>query len=288
MNPIRPMITGSKEETAVFKPPVLEQDTVESLSQKLLQVTAKLSAANTSLEKLQQERSEMLANLSHDLRAPLTAIRSAVDYLLLTPDLTKQDLTDALALLDRRTATLEHLIREMQELFLLEDTSRSFSFQELDALSFLEEYFYTALPDQRYASHVLQLNIPQDLSCTISIDPEKMVRVLDNLLTNAAKFAPAGTKITLGADLNTELSSLSITVTDQGCGIPAEDLERIFTRTYTVQAARTPGSPTGSGLGLAIVRAIVTGHGGTVTCESKIGAGSTFRIKLPILRLSSH
>ena len=275
-----------EEKSVVFKPPILEQDTVESLSQKLLQLTTELSAANRSLEQLQRERSEMLANLSHDLRAPLTAIRSAVDYLLLTPDPAKQDLTDALALIDRRTATLEHLIREMQELFLLEDTSHSFAFQDLDALSFLEEYFYGALPDHRYASHLLQLDVPEDLSCVISIDPEKMVRVLDNLLTNAAKFAPAGTAITLSARPCADASSLCILVIDQGPGIPAGDLERIFTRTYTVQASRTPGSATGSGLGLSIVRAIITGHGGTVTCESKLGVGSTFRIMLPVAAFS--
>ena len=134
----------------VFRSPSLEQETVEELSRRLLEITAQLNASNRSLQHLQQERTEMLANLSHDLRAPLTAIRNAVDYLTSGQSLSAQDIEGALTLIDHRTGTLEHLIRDMYELFTLEDPSHAFSFQELDAPAFLEEYFYTALPDSHY------------------------------------------------------------------------------------------------------------------------------------------
>ncbi len=265
-----------------FLPPELEQDTVESLSRRLLEVTEQLSASNRSLKRLQKERSEMLANLSHDLRAPLTAIRSAVDYLNSGQPLTEQDLQSTLRLLDHRTSTLEHLIRDMYELFTLEDPSRSFCFQELDALSFLEEYFYTALPDSKYAAHTMQLQVSPALRATLFADPGKLVRVFDNLLSNAVKYAPPHTRITLGAALSRDASSLRISVADQGPGIPKKDLENIFQRTYTVSSARTPGSSTGSGLGLAIVSAIVKRHGGSVSCESTSGMGSIFTVTLPV------
>ena len=113
----------------------------------------------------------MLANLSHDLRAPLTAIRSAVDYLTSGQSLSAQDIEGALTLIDHRTGTLEHLIRDMYELFTLEDPSHAFSFQELDAPAFLEEYFYTALPDSHYAGHLLCLSVSQDLHATLFADP---------------------------------------------------------------------------------------------------------------------
>lgn len=265
-----------------FLSPDLEQDTVESLSHRLLEVTKQLSASNRSLKRLQKERSEMLANLSHDLRAPLTAIRSAVDYLNSGQSLTNQDLQNALQLIDHRTSTLEHLIRDMYELFTLEDPSRNFSFQELDALSFLEEYFYAALPDSQYAAHTMQLQVSPTLRAALFADPGKLVRVLDNLLSNAAKYAPPHTRITLGAALSADASSLQIFVTDLGPGIPPKDLEHIFRRTYTVSSARTPNSATGSGLGLAIVSAIVKRHGGTVSCHSVLGNGSTFTVTLPV------
>ena len=260
-----------------FRSPSLEQETVEELSRRLLEITAQLNASNRSLQHLQQERTEMLANLSHDLRAPLTAIRSAVDYLTSGQSLSAQDIEGALTLIDHRTATLEHLIRDMYELFTLEDPSHAF----------LEEYFYTALPDSHYAGHLLCLSVPQDLHATLFADSGKLVRILDNLLGNAAKYAPAGTKITLSAAPSADLTSLRISVTDEGPGIPPEDLERIFNRTYTVSSARTPGSATGSGLGLAIVKTITERHGGTVSCENAPGAGSIFSVTLPAKFLQS-
>lgn len=271
----------------VFRSPSLEQETVEELSRRLLEITAQLNASNRSLQHLQQERTEMLANLSHDLRAPLTAIRSAVDYLTSGQSLSAQDIEGALTLIDHRTGTLEHLIRDMYELFTLEDPSHAFSFQELDAPAFLEEYFYTALPDSHYAGHLLCLSVSQDLHATLFADPGKLIRILDNLLGNAAKYAPAGTKITLSAAPSADLTFLRISVTDEGPGIPPEDLERIFNRTYTVSSARTPGSATGSGLGLAIVKTITERHGGTVSCENAPGAGSIFSVTLPAKFLQS-
>lgn len=266
---------------SAFQPPAIKQETVEELSRRLLEITAQLNASNHSLQRLQRERTEMLANLSHDLRAPLTAIRSAVDYLTSGQPLSPQDTQSALALIDHRTTTLEHLIRDMYELFTLEDPSHTFSFQELDGLSFLEEYFYTALPDSRYAGHLLEFSVPPDLHATLFADPGKLVRVLDNLLGNAAKYSPAGTKITLAAAPSADLTSLRISVIDEGPGIPPEDFDRIFSRTYTVSSARTPGSATGSGLGLAIVKAITERHDGSVSCESTPGAGSIFSVTLP-------
>jgi signal transduction histidine kinase len=179
------------------------------------------------------------------------------------------------------------VIRDMYELFTLEDPSHAFSFQELDAPAFLEEYFYTALPDSHYAGHLLCLSVSQDLHATLFADPGKLIRILDNLLSNAAKYAPAGTKITLSAAPSADLTSLRISVTDEGPGIPPEDLERIFNRTYTVSSARTPGSATGSGLGLAIVKTITERHGGTVSCENAPGAGSIFSVTLPAKFLQS-
>ena len=98
---------------------------------------------------------------------------------------------------------------------------------------------------------------------------------------------PQGPQITLSAAPAPDLSALRILVADQGPGIPPEDIDRIFGRTYTVSSARTPGSATGSGLGLAIVKAITERHGGTVCCESAPGVGSTFIVTLPAKFLQS-
>ena len=271
-----------------FQNPGVESDTIETLSKKLLKTTAKLSAANKELSKTNNElaeserkRKEMLANISHDLRAPITAIRSALDLLSTLENPTADDIKSTIGLMDRRVSTLESLIQDMYFLFCVEDETRPLELEDVELAPFLESYFYDAIIDSRYDSHDMQLDIPMDLDCRVNIDVQKTIRVLDNLFTNAAKYSGDGTTITLGCRLNS--GSAIITVSDTGCGIPAESLAHIFDRTYTVSSSRSPGSPTGSGLGLAIVKAVVEKEGGTVTCESEVGKGCAFLVTLPCM-----
>ena len=264
-----------------FETPTIREDSITSLSKKLLVVTQQLQQSNQSLQQLQQERADMLANLSHDLRAPVTAIRGAVDYLLADETCSKEEMTSVLQMIDRRTKVLENLIHDMYDLFCVESSQQNFHMQEIAAAPFLEEYFYGSILDSRYEGRDMRLELPDDLSCTISIDAEKIVRVLDNLMTNAEKYSPDGSPITLKACREGE--HLLISVTDEGMGIPSDSLKKVFSRTYTVSAARTPGSVTGSGLGLSIASAIAEKHGGTLSCESVLHKGSTFTLTLPVV-----
>ena len=263
-----------------FQSPNLESKNVEEL-------TIQLMDAHTKLQTLQKEREMMLANISHDLRAPITAIRSAVDLALSTNAPSEEEIQKTLNLIDKRTAVLEDLINDMYYLFCVEDVSRPLITQPVDACTFLEEYFYDATIDSRYDAFDMQLDVPNDLNCTINIEPQKIVRVLDNLMTNSAKYAgEKASYIRLSACINQEKNTdtrhnLIISVSDNGCGIAPEALPHIFTRTYTVSNARTPGSVSGSGLGLSIARAIVERHGGTISAESTLGKGTTFTVSLP-------
>jgi len=273
-----------------FRSPNLETKSVEELTNELLE-------AHSKLQTLQKEREMMLANISHDLRAPITAIRSAVDLALSSDNLPAAETKKILSLIDRRTASLEYLINDMYFLFSVEDASRSLNLIPVDACTFLEEYYYDAIIDSRYDRFDMQLDVANDLNCTINIEPQKIVRVLDNLLTNAAKYAgDKATYIRLGAvissdtrtentlaasDPNKSSTYLIISVADNGNGIAPEALPHIFTRTYTVSNARTPGETSGSGLGLSIARAIVERHGGTINAESTLGQGTTFTVSLP-------
>ena len=169
----------------------------------------------------------------------------------------------------------------MYFLVCVEDETRPLDLEDVDLAPFLESYFYDAVIDSRYDSHDMQLDIPMDLNCRVNIDVQKTIRVLDNLFTNAAKYSGDGTTITLSC--HTSGKNATVTVSDNGRGIPAESLAHIFDRTYTVSSSRSPGSPTGSGLGLAIVKAVVEKEGGTVSCESEVGKGCTFVIILPCM-----
>lgn len=271
-----------------FESPSLESDSIEALSLKLLKVSDELYKANTDLEaknaalaKSEAARKEMLANISHDLRAPITAIRSSLDLINSYDEIPKEELKNTLGLIDRRVATLESLIQDMYYLFCVEDEARPLSLETIEAGAFLESYFYDAIVDSRYDDHEMDIDIPMDLKCTVSIDVQKTIRVLDNLFTNAAKYSGSGSTITLSACK--EDDRLIIKVSDNGIGISEADLEKLFERTYTVSSSRTPGTEAGSGLGLAIVKATIEREKGTVYCESKLGEGSSFFIELPVI-----
>ncbi|MBR6626498.1 MAG: HAMP domain-containing histidine kinase [Lachnospiraceae bacterium] len=271
---------------STFSSPSIESETIEKLSAQLIQTTQALYLANEQLKREQQQKGQMLANISHDLRAPITAIRGCIDYLNSGHVLSEEDLKSSLQLIDRRTRTLECLIQDMYFLFSVEDMSRDFEFTTVEAAPFLEEYFYDNLFDSRYDDREMQLELSPDLNCRISVDIQKFIRVLDNLFTNAAKYSEPGASIALSAQTvpsHDKDTVLLIEVSDTGIGIPQEALAHIFDRTYTVSSARTPASATGSGLGLSIVNTIVQRHGGNITCKSKEGAGSTFSITLPII-----
>lgn len=267
-----------------FISPSLENRTVEELTAQLIDVNAQLKA-------LQREREMMLSNISHDLRAPITAIRGALDLTMSSSDVPIEEYRRILALIDRRTKTLEDLINDMYYLFCVEDTGRPLQFETVAIAPFLEEYFYDVIADPRYDSFDMQLDVPSDLNVNVSLDVQKFLRVLDNLFTNAAKYAAESDStpsITLSAALtdveDSTSQALVITVRDTGRGIPAEALPYLFTRTYTVSDARTPdGRNSGSGLGLSIVKAIIERHDGTISCESEIGKGTAFVITLPVI-----
>ena len=271
-----------------FENPQVESNSIEVLSMKLLQATDQLTKANKELSEKhkalaesERQRKEMLANISHDLRAPITAIRSSLDLLSSYDDLPAEEVKNAVGLINRRVATLESLIQDMYFLFCVEDDTRSFSLESVELAPFLESYFYDAIVDSRYDNHDMQLDIPMDLSGRITIDIQKTIRVLDNLFTNAAKYSGEGSTITLCAKTSGNLAIIS--VSDTGVGIPSDALAHIFDRTYTVSSSRSPGSATGSGLGLAIVKAVIEKQNGTVRCESEINKGSSFIIELPLV-----
>ena len=265
-----------------FNTPLIESETIESLSAKLLSATVALTRVNQELVRVQKERGEMLSNISHDLRAPITAIRSALDYRKDGNNLSPDDMKATIALIDRRTKVLEDLIQDMYYLFCVEDASKGLNFETVDAGLFLEEYFYDTLADTRFDTHDMRLELAENLGCKIRVDIPKLVRVLDNLFTNAAKYTPEDSCIVLESHVDSSANRLIISILDNGPGIPEESLPHIFQRTYTVSSARTPGAPSGSGLGLSIVKAIMERHGGTVFCESELGKGCRFTLTLPI------
>lgn len=254
--------------------------TVDELSAALYRANEELQHKNEELLALQKSQTEMFANISHDLRSPITAIRSAIEYLLSLGQINEEELRSTFMLLTTRIISLEGLIDDIFLMTRLDSNTLSMDKEEVNIGALLEEYYYSCEVDSKYSTRNLELEVPTQFNYFLQVDIKKIIRVLDNLFTNAYKYSKEGDVIALGAKATSD--EVTIWVRDTGIGVEADLCDKIFERTYTVSAARTPVSATGAGLGLSIAKSIIEKHGGHIWCESTLGAGSCFYFTLPI------
>ena len=258
---------------------------VEDLSKALYETSMRLQQANDQLRKQEKERLEFYANISHDLRAPLTAISNGVEFLEIKEGLSEEDLRTTLTLLRNRIDYMKRLVNDIFLLSSLESSDDKFHPEEVDFCFFLEDYYYFCEEDSNFANCQMSLDISEELSKDapiINLDPHLMQRVFDNLLSNARKYCNQRPVIKIEAAYESEAKEkIVLKFSDNGIGIPAEAIPHIFDRSYQVEVSRTPDSNSSSGFGLTIVKTVIERHGGRVSCESKMGEGATFIILLP-------
>ncbi|MCA9875061.1 MAG: hypothetical protein KC441_15435, partial [Anaerolineales bacterium] len=213
-----------------------------------------------------------LADVSHELRTPLTAIRGNVD---LMRRMGEGDL-ESLEIIQEEVDRLTRLVGDLTLLARADAGGLPLNLKpvELDNLLF-EVYRQVSLLDKPVEVTVSEV----DQVC-VNGDPDRLKQLLFNLVENGIKYTPRGGRVTVGlAQTN---GWAQITVSDNGIGIPAEDLPFIFDRFYRVDKARNR-SQGGSGLGLAIAKWVAQAHGGDIEVESEVNAGTTFTVKLPVL-----
>ncbi len=232
----------------------------------------------TPLRRLENLRKDFVANVSHELKTPLTALRAALETLL---DGALEDPTharDFLQTAQDQTERLQRLIEDLLTLSRLErpDTALSPAFCQIKEVT---QRVLKALDPVATAERVtLQAEFPApDLS--LSMNADELTQVLFNLIDNAIKFNRPNGRVTIRGKQEGE--EAVIEVEDTGVGIPPEDQPRIFERFYRVDKARTRERG-GTGLGLAIVKHLVENRGGTVTVSSPPHKGTTFTLRLPI------
>ena len=250
----------------------------EELEQALMKANEELWIANRKLEAEERARTELFSNLSHDLRAPMTALFSAVELLKSGQTVGEKKYQDILKLMERRLHTLQSILNDIFLLTLLESPATKLKKEPVEIGIFLEDYFYSCMADPKYHKRDLKLEVPDSFPYMAEIEAEKIVRVLDNLFTNALRYSSEGAEIGLGAifiPAERDEGKIRIYVRDTGEGISPEDIEHIFERSYRANRSRTPEDG-GSGLGLAIAKGIVERHGGAIWCESEVGKGSCF------------
>lgn len=230
----------------------------------------------TEQEKIDLERREFVANVSHELRTPLTTMRS---YLEALAEGAWQDENIAPRFLDVTQNETERMIRLVNDLLQLSKMdSKDYRFNRdwMDFIGFfhkiIDRFEMSKNQDVRF------VRILPDQAMFVEIDQDKITQVLDNIISNALKYSPEGGTITFIVEEKNGF--IEISISDQGLGIPKDNLGKIFERFYRVDKARTRQMG-GTGLGLAIAKEMITAHGGDIWADSVEGKGTTITFTLP-------
>jgi len=231
----------------------------------------------TELKKLEKIRAEFVANVSHELKTPLTAIKGFVETLKTSAKDDPVATSRFLEIIDKQAQRLEDLVNDLLILSSIEfkEVKMNIMAEPLNKIVSSVMALQKKIIEDK--GHQFMVDIPADLP-KILVDRQRMEQVFLNLIDNAAKFTPPGGRISIRA--RWEQPNVIIEVKDNGVGIAPEHLSRVFERFYRVDRARSREAG-GTGLGLAIVKQIIAAHQGKVEVESSVDLGTTFRIFLP-------
>ena len=233
----------------------------------------------TEQEKEERERRLFVSNVSHELRTPLTSVKSYLEALdegalsePVAPDFIKVSLDE--------TNRMMRMVTDLLHLSRIDNATTHLDVELINFTAFIT-FILNRFDQIRGQDEEKKYELVRDYPITsvwIEIDTDKMTQVIDNILNNAIKYSPDGGKITV--TMKTTDDQMILSISDQGLGIPKQDLPRIFDRFYRVDRARSRAQG-GTGLGLSIAKEIIKQHKGFIWAKSEYGKGSTFTIVLP-------
>lgn len=233
----------------------------------------------TEQEKEERERRLFVSNVSHELRTPLTSVKSYLEALdegalsePVAPDFIKVSLDE--------TNRMMRMVTDLLHLSRIDNATSHLDVELINFTAFIT-FILNRFDQMRGSDEEKKYELVRDYPITsvwIEIDTDKMTQVIDNILNNAIKYSPDGGKITVS--MKTTDDQMILSISDQGLGIPKQDLPRIFDRFYRVDRARSRAQG-GTGLGLSIAKEIIKQHNGFIWAKSIYGKGSTFTIVLP-------
>jgi len=238
-----------------------------------------LGIRDEQLKASDRTRRLLLADVSHELMTPLTAVR-AYREVLSESDLARDpDAAHCLDVIADETRRLERLVGDLLDLARLEAGGDSLAHEDVSVENLIGRVAVRHEPEAKMKGVSMSTSIGAGAEILYG-DGMRLEQALQNLASNALRHTPPGGEIDVRAELDGDTVVLS--VRDTGGGIPEQHLPFVFDRFYKVDPARANGAATGSGLGLSIVKAIVERHGGTVSAASEPGVATVFTIHLPV------
>ena len=232
----------------------------------------------TELENLERVRTDFVANASHELKTPITAIRGLTETLLGDDEIEKETVTSFIERVHAQSLRLSQLVGDLMTISRLESSQAGEEFTRINFADLARQAARAGQVTAEEKGQDLDVELP-DTEVMVWGDRQNLSQLLDNLIDNAIKYTPNDGSITVKVSKDDENAILQ--VTDTGIGISPQFQQRVFERFYRVDKARSQ-SLGGTGLGLSIVKNIAEKHGGSIDVKSQLGSGSSFTIKLPL------
>ena len=254
--------------------PTVEDSVASLLAINYERVRALDRAAAAEVARRNEEfKSSLLDGLAHDLKTPLTAIRTCVTHLITAPPRTEEVRQELLSIIDQESVRLQQSITEAIELARVESRQLRLN-RELTPIALVASSAVGETRDENPARYSFE--IPPELQ--IPVDADLIRRALMQILENARKYAPPDSPIVIQA--RAEDSQAIVSVADRGPGISPDELERVFEKFY--RGRRSPAKVEGTGMGLAIAKGIIEAHGGKIHAENRPGGGAVISFSLPL------
>lgn len=234
----------------------------------------------SAIRRLERMRSEFVANVSHELKTPITAVKGFAETLLGGAVKDEETTRTFLQIIYDESERLNRLIGDILELSKIESRRVPLIFSPVELDSFISKTFRVLESEANQKG--IQLHCKMEPGLFVEADEDRLRQIMMNLLSNGINYTPEGGSVSVIID-EPDNDHIRIVIKDTGIGIPKKDLPRIFERFYRVDKARSRSSG-GTGLGLSIVKHLVELHKGTISVESNAEVGSTFIIELPIIQ----
>jgi two-component system phosphate regulon sensor histidine kinase PhoR len=231
----------------------------------------------TELKNLERVRTDFVANASHELKTPITAIRGLSETVVSDPGMDKSTALHFMERIHAQSIRLSHLVSDLMTISRLESDQNTSEFTLLNFGELVNRALAAAETAIENKHHTLTATMPE-VKIDVIGDRQQLSQLADNLLDNAIKYTPEGGQIKVR--LYVQGNDAVLEVADSGIGISPQYQQRVFERFYRVDKARSQ-SLGGTGLGLSIVKNIAERHGGVVSVSSQLGRGSTFTYRMP-------
>jgi two-component system phosphate regulon sensor histidine kinase PhoR len=238
----------------------------------------------TKIRRVEQIRKDFVANVSHELRTPLTSLKGSLEALMDGALNDEPQRTRFLQIMEKQVENIQNIVDDMLRLAAVEDSRVPLQREIIEVRALFHDVTTIIQPLAKKKQQILDVALPQ-VSLRLNVDGGQIAEALINLLENAVKYS--GEKATIHLRAAAQGDGVTLEVSDDGPGIPAEHLPRIFERFYRIDKSRSREIG-GTGLGLSIVKHVVENHGGSIEVHSELGRGTSFVIHLPEVAMAVH